>query len=205
MRRFMFAVASLVLSSTISANDALPQVSQTASPTWQETIEWLIPAFSQNARSNRTFRCYGRGGTPIVRKYSDSAEIAKYYYSTPSGITDLDLKMRFRDSDSENGDTDEEDNVRLPLNTLSPDISVNKHDLITSSPCSWDRSAFYEVFIASTDRKKTITYLDANATDKYVSTITIEFSDESMAKRCASALSHLIVLAGGKTTKPPPF
>jgi hypothetical protein len=33
----------------------------------------------------------------------------------------------------------------------------------------------------------------------------LEFFDESMAKRCAAAISHLITLAGGKLRKPPPF
>jgi hypothetical protein len=97
------------------------------------------------------------------------------------------------------------DDYHIALAALNPHVWVDTTNLQIGGICYKDRSAKYSVVLAVTDIEPGITALGDNVEERHPGYIEIGFSDESMAKRCASALSHLIVLAGGKPPKPPPF
>jgi len=195
--KYLLCTARLLVCLSLLSEMGLAQTPQPSSATWQETIEWLVPTFNQNARVAWTTTC--GGSSPFERAYSESSSIQKYS-SSASGVTDLNLRVEVS-----NGDHGFVNDYRIALAALNPDVGVDKTNLQSGGACSNDRSAKYVVFIAATALEQGITALGDNVYERNPRYIEIGFSDESMARRCASALSHLIVLAGGKTPKPPPF
>jgi hypothetical protein len=57
---------------------AVPQTPQPTSPTWQETMDWLGPAFNSSAHATTTSTCNGEPATTE----SEKATITRYDNST---------------------------------------------------------------------------------------------------------------------------
>jgi hypothetical protein len=159
-------------------------------------MEWLTPAFNTNARISWTTTC--GGAAPFERSYAESSSIQNHDTSSPV-INALDLHQAVS-----NGDQSFVNSYRLNLAALDPSVSVSKENLQSSGACSKDRSVKYVMFIAATATMG-ITALGNSVYRRNPPYIEIAFADEAIAKRCAAALSHLMVLAGAKLPKLPPF
>jgi hypothetical protein len=166
----------------------MPQASQPNSPTLQETRDWLIPTFNQNATETRSFVC----GDGENRTQEQTSKITSY---APDGTT-LDIQQVSSGMYGESNRT-----AHLILGTLFADVHVQKHSLVGGGSCHWEPNAWFQIVIIAS---KPITVMSGGVA-KQENSITILFDDESMATRCAAAMQHLIALAGGISPKPPPF
>jgi hypothetical protein len=172
-------------------SDVFPQSASVDSVSWQDTIAWLVPAFNQNAAETRSFKC----GDGQDRTQEEQSQIVQY-------ATDGTGLVIRQTSSGMYGDSDR--TAHLTLSTLNPNVRANRHDLTGGGSCHWVPNAWFQIVLVVTDPKDAINIV-SGGTSKQERYVTILFDDESMATRCAAALSHLITLAGGKAPKPPPF
>ncbi len=194
------SVLLVVCGLILQAARSVPQTPEGTSPTWDETINRLGPTFLSSANATTTSTCNGEPATTD----SEKATITRYTYTT-TAVAELYVRQI-----SQTGAWSRRQGMllnpaidqtwHLTLNTLSPNIRITTYDRPGGGPCHYDNQPWYTLIIVTTDG-------DTIVSDKgeAQSVLDINFFDESMAKRCAAALSHLITLAGGKPRKPPPF
>jgi hypothetical protein len=135
---------SLVLCGLIlQATQSLPQTSQGTSPTWKETIDWLMPTFNSSAHATTTSTCNGEPATTD----SEKATITRYTHTT-TAVTELYLRKIYqtgawgrRQGMVLNPAIDQ--TWHLDLNTLSPDVRIETYDRPGGGPCHYDRQPWY--------------------------------------------------------------
>jgi hypothetical protein len=167
---------------------AVPQASQPSSATVEETIDWLVPTFNQTADETRSFNC----SDGDRREQKQTSRIVRY---AKDGTT-LDI---LQESSGMYGDSS--NTYHLTLGKLFTNAVVQRHNLVGGGSCHWVPNAWFQIVIIASQQGGIV----SNEKSENKQNITILFDDETMANRCAAAISHLITRAGGFTPKPPPF